>query len=191
MIKKLSLLLTGLAALAYVGPSAANASAVTFPAGTLLAVGSTIELTGTNVIVTSTILGELKCENLNLVGTLTKNTGTTVEGSGVEETPFQEGCSGPSGAIKLTHVTITKLVTTGSGHTGTLNFDTTTDIGALTCTIKGTDVPFTYTAGGDAIVFTKAGGITSSPAACGTLKVDGTFTVETKVSGVQHAVILD
>jgi hypothetical protein len=191
MIKKLSLLLAAVAVLAFAAPSMASASAVTFPAGTLLATGNPLELTGTNILFTSSITGEIGCEKLNLIGTLTKNNGTEVEGSGVAEKPVQEKCKTTEGAaVTITNWTTTKFLLTTTGN-GTINFDAVVDEPPLTCTVVGTNVPFTYAVGGDNVAFNKAGGITVSPAGCGTLKLDGSFTVETKISGVQHAVILE
>jgi hypothetical protein len=185
MLKKFSLLLAAVAVLAFAVPAMASASAVTTQAGALIGTPTTVEGTGTNVILTSSTLGSISCGTLNLVGTLTKNDGSTVEGSASEQEPVTSDCTNTHGTVTVTKLTLTKLFagTVGGVQKQFVNFTSKVDIGALTCNITGTEVPFTYTAGDDKIVFTEATGATA--AGCGTLKLDGSFTIEVGGAGVK------
>jgi hypothetical protein len=187
MVKKLSLQLAAVAVLAFAVPSAASATAVTFPAGTLLKPGSELEATGTDVILTSSTLGSITCGQLNLDVTITENNGTVVKGSGSAQKPTQGGCEDEGEPVTVTLVTL-KEIFSNTSEKGTASFEATVDIGnpvTVTCKVVGTAVPFTFVTGGDKIVFTKAGNVTA--AGCGTVKLDGTFTMET----AGNAVILD
>lgn len=188
MIKKFTLLPAAVAVLAFAVPSLASASKVTLPAGTLAPVGTAIKTTGSDIIQKSNTLGALTCSLLNLNGQITKNDGSTVEAAGTTTTPEQSGCVNGTKSIIFTSIEITKLISTVSGS-GTMSYVAKEDIGTLACTFTGTSVPFTYTVGGSAIKFTEATGITSSPAACGTIKLTGEFKLEK--TGTSTAMILD
>jgi hypothetical protein len=179
MAKKLSLLVLALAVTAIALPVAANAAKVTSSAGKLTPVGTTLNATGSDPIFTSSLLGAITCETLNLRVVLTKNDGTTFEGSSSVEQPAASGCKFGASTIRITSIQITKLVAGPTG--GSMSFVMTTDfegVSSFECTFTGTNVPFTYTAGSDTIVFSSAGGIAGSPAGCATTKLDGAFTLE-------------
>jgi hypothetical protein len=188
MFKKLTLLLAAVAVVAFAVPSLASASKATIPAGTLAPVGTAITTTGSDIVQKSSTLGALTCATLTLNGKITKNDGTTLEASGSNSNPAQSGCVNGTKSIIFTTFEITKLVSTTSGS-GTMSYTAKEDIGTVECTFIGTSVPFTYTVGGSAIVFSEAGGITSSPAACGTMKLSGQFKLEK--TGTSTALILD
>jgi hypothetical protein len=193
MTKKFSLLLAAIAVLAFAVPGMASAHAVTSKANVLAPVGTEITGTGSDVTLTSNLLGAITCEKLTLKGKITKNDGSTVEGSGGAEKPPTVGCKNGTNPVTVTSVTVTKLFagTVGGVSKTYATFDATVDIEkpgeTLECTFTGTEVPFTYTSGGNSIVFTEAAGIKGAPAACGTAKLDGTFLIEIGST----AVILD
>src|ERR1700733_11750530 len=115
MAKKLSLLFAAVAVLAFAIPSMASAAEATVPAGTRAPVGTLITGTGKNVILTSSTLGEIKCATLELKGEITKNDGTTVEGSGNNTKPTQTGCeNGPGRPVTVASVNLTKLFANGT-----------------------------------------------------------------------------
>jgi hypothetical protein len=177
MVKKLGLLLVVAAALSLAVSATASASKVTQPAGVLVPVGTIITATGNDVTFTSSTLGATTCKKLTLKLTLTKNDGTTVEGSGNNANPAQEGCVNGTKSVITTSFNVSNLTSTSPGS-GTMSFVVTEDIGTLECTYTGTKVPFTYVVGSDVITFNNAAGIVGTPAACGTAKLDATFTLE-------------
>jgi hypothetical protein len=196
MAKKLSLMLAAVAVLAFAVPSIASASEATLPAGTRAPVGTKIVGTGTDVILQSSLLGKITCSTLNLNGEITKNDGTTVEGSGANVSPTQSGCVNGEKAVNVTEVEVTKLFSTTTENekhekvlTSTASFVAHVDVGPeLKCVFTGTNVPFTFTSGTDTITFTSAAGVVGVPAACGTAKLTASFTLES-TTGV--ALILD
>jgi hypothetical protein len=176
MAKKLSLLLAAVAVLAFAIPSMASASALT-SGGKLVATGTAITGTGSTVVLQSSTLGKIECASLVLKGTVTKNDGTTVEGSGNTENPKTENCKNGANTVVVTGVNLTNLASTGTTHTGTASFTAKVDVGAeLVCSFVGTKVPFTYTSGGSSIVFKEGAGV--SGGACGTAKLSGSFLLE-------------
>jgi hypothetical protein len=187
MAKKFSLMLAAVAVLAFAIPSIASATEATLPAGTRAPLGTQIVETGNDVILQSTLLGKITCSTLNLNGEITKNDGTTVEGSGENFAPTQSGCVFGEKAVIITHIS-TKLFSNEKGK-GIFSFTTLVNIGSeIKCTFTGTNVPFTFTSGTDTISFSSAGGISGIPPACGTLKLTASFTLES-TTGV--ALILD
>jgi hypothetical protein len=188
MFKKLTLLLAAVAVLAFAVPSLASASKATLPAGTLAPVGTQFTTTGSDIIFTSSLLGNITCSTLNLNGSLTKNNGTTVEASGTTSAPTQSGCKNGEKTVTITSVEVTNLTTTTSGS-GTWSYKMAVDIGSLSCTYTGTKVPFTFTSGTNVMNFSSASGITGSPAGCGTTKLTGAFALEK--AGTSTSLILD
>ena len=179
MAKKLSLLLAAVAVLAFAVPAFASAApTLQTPGGEILKTPQAIKGTGTNVTLTSSTLGKIICGSLNLNGTLNVNTvAAGIEGSGVNEKPEQSNCLNGTKSVIVTGVTLTNLKSTVGG-TATASFTATVDIAALECTFTGTNIGGTYTNGGNTLSFSEAGTITSSPAACGTAKLDASFVLE-------------
>jgi hypothetical protein len=197
MAKKLSLLIAAIAVLAFAVPSMASAAEATCPAGTKCPVGTEITGAGTNINLTSSTLGEINCESLTLKGAITKNDGTTVEGSGNNVSPTQAGCFNKekSRPVTVTEVNLTSLVASeaakaGSSRNGTVSFTATVDLPAgIVCKFTGTKVPGTYVSGANPAVlsFNKGAGITST-GGCGTATLDGSFKLS-KTSGGSALVI--
>jgi hypothetical protein len=191
MIKKLSLLLAAVAVLAFAVPAMASAHKVTSKAGTLAAVGTIITGTGSDVTLTSSLLGPITCGTLTLTGELTVNDGTNVTGKGTTNNPPSTDCTNEGQPVVVTSVAISSLKAEGTETN--VSFVATVDINSpkpVECTFTGVKVPFTYTVGGDSIVFTKAAGITST-GGCGPATLDGSFTIEIIKEGVSTPVILD
>ena len=189
MVKKLCLLMAGVAVLAFAIPAMANAAPeVTSSAGKTAAVGTNI--TGTNsghVLLTGTPFGTFTCKTVTLNGQLTVNTGTKVTGNSGTGT-----CSGselPSGwPLTITHITVTHLESTVVGS-GKASFTFVADLPeGFVCDYTGTNVPFTYVSGSSHITFSNAAGITAG-GFCGgpNMRFDGTFKIEIGST----AVILD
>jgi hypothetical protein len=110
MSKKLMTGLLALVALAAMAlPAVASASPeITHPTGTTLATGA--KITGTNVgnTVLTSSLGNVECSKALMTGTLTKNSGTAVEGT-ISSASFkgteggaEEKCSGAFGSVAVT-----------------------------------------------------------------------------------------
>lgn len=188
MAKKFSLMMAAAAVIALTIPAFASAVEVTLPAGTRAPVGTSITGTGNDIILQSNLLGSITCENLNLNGEITKNDGTTVEGSGANTSPTQAGCKNGTKEVKITTFNITNVKSTVAGS-GTATFTSIWDTGTLSCTLTGTKVPYTYAVGSNVITFSSASGITGSPAACGTGKLSGSFALEQ--TGTEIKLILD
>jgi hypothetical protein len=179
MAKKLSLLMAAVAVLAFAIPAFANAApAVTLGGGEKeLApagpgeTGSTLVGTSTNVV-TSSSLGLLKCEHVEVTAWLTKNSGTEVEAShDPGETNKATNCFAGKIPVSITDPTLTTLIATATTKTVSLDFT----LPELGCTFSGT-VPFTYTPGGNSIHI--QGSLTPSVKACGeSAEINGDFTV--------------
>lgn len=177
MAKKFSLMLAAIAVIAFAIPAFASASEATLPEGTRAPVGTAITGTGNDIILQSNLLGTITCEKLNLNGKITKNDGTTIEGSGENSSPTQAGCKNGTKEVKVTSVNLESLKSSVSGS-GTVSFSSVVDVGTLTCTFTGTNVAGSYTPGTDTLSFSSATGVVGSPAACGTAKLSGSFTLE-------------
>jgi hypothetical protein len=177
MFKKLTLLLAAVAVVAFAVPSLASASSITSSAGKLTPVGTKITATGTNITQTTSTLGAITCKKLTFNFTVVKNASSTFEGEGTNSNPATESCMNGMRTLVFTSFDVSKLLSTTSGS-GTVNIKAIEDLAGITCTLIGTSVPFTYTPGSNTIVFSSATGITSSPAACGTEKLDGSFALE-------------
>jgi hypothetical protein len=188
MVKRITLLLAVVAALACAVPALASASSVTSSAGSLAPVGTQLTAKASGFTLKSSLFGPLTCSTLNLNVALTKNDGSSFEASGANKPPVQSGCGFGSNPVTITSFNVTNLSSTTSGS-GTASFSIVEDIASLTCTFSGTAVPFTYTAGGSSISFSEGGPLTSSPGSCGTEKISGTFALERSATGT--AVILD
>jgi hypothetical protein len=106
MAKKILAICAALVAFAAVPAVASAAPELVNGAGTKVATGSAI--TGTNVgnTVMTTSIGNVECTTAVMSGTLTKNSGTEIEGD-IESASFKgtesgERCSGPLGATEVT-----------------------------------------------------------------------------------------
>jgi hypothetical protein len=191
MFKKLSLLLAAVAVLAFAVPAMASAHKVTSSKNVLAATGSIITGTGSNVILNSSVLGAIKCSSLTLNGELTKNDGTTVEGSGTTNNPSAVDCTNGTRTVKVTSVAISKLTAASAGtwasFVATIDIEKPTE--TLECTFTGKEVPFTYTSGaGNTINFANVSGAgITGTTGCGTAKLEATFAFEIGST----AVILD
>jgi hypothetical protein len=178
MWKKL-VLLAPAAVLALAVPAMASAHALTSSKGVLAeAKGTAITLTGEDFTIVSSIWGQTTCKGLTLSAELTENNGTTVTAKGTSLSPPSDDCTGDGVTMKVTKFEITRLAAEGSETT--MSFVATIDIETPTpieCTYTGTKVPFTYTVGGDSLVFNKAGGI-SSTGGCGSATLTTTLTIE-------------
>jgi hypothetical protein len=177
MFKKLSLMMAAVAVLAFAVPAVASAASLT-EGSTELAVGARVVGTGTDIILTSNLLGTITCEKITLKGTVTQNSGGVAKGSGVAEKPGQTGCRRGTNEVIVTSVTLNELFTNTTESY--VSFETTLDIGPTECTYVGTKVKGTVDFGTDLITFSEATGVAGKQAACGTAKLDGTFTLETE-----------
>jgi hypothetical protein len=178
MVKRLSICLAIFGLLASIGPTLASATKATLPAGTLMPVGTVFMGTGSDVTFQSNLLGAITCSTLNLNFGLTKNDGTTVEAEGAATlTPTQSGCKNGTKAVIVTQFTPVNITSTTSGSL-TFSFSATVDIASLSCSMTGTKVPGTFTPGTNVIKFSSAGSVSATPAACGTSKLSGEFTLE-------------
>jgi hypothetical protein len=174
-----ALLLAAVSVVALAVPAMAGAHKVTSKAGVLAPVGTVLTLTGNDITFFSSLLGTTTCQTVTLHLYLTVNDGTNVTGSGVTKAPATSGCTNGTKPVTVTEVNIAQFKAEGTGTS--MSFVWTEDIGSpetIECTFTGTSVPFTYTAGSDSIVFTKAGPIVGSPKGCGNSTLSGTFTLE-------------
>jgi hypothetical protein len=191
MVKRAALLFVGVAVLAGAIPAMASASSLTKSAGTLVPVGTPIRMTGSDIIIQSTLLGNITCQTLNTDVEVTKNSANTFEAFGANTAPATTGCVDGTKTVVVTSLQVTKLESSVSSS-GTMSFVAVYDIGTATCTFTGSSVAFTYSAGtgSHVIKFNAASGIKGSPAAaCGTGNLTGEFTLELLHGGT--AVLLD
>jgi hypothetical protein len=180
--QRIGALLAAFVVLAFAAPAWAGASQLTSSAGKLTPVGTAVTLTGTSVVFQSSTWGKWECARLTLSGTVTKNSSAEIEASANNTNPPTENCRLGARSAIITSFNLTKLFSSGTGHSGTASFVAKIDIGAeLVCTTTGTNVPFTYTAGGSSIVFKEGAGVAGG--ACGTSKLSGTFLLETAAGG--------
>jgi tRNA(Ile2) C34 agmatinyltransferase TiaS len=110
--------------------------------------------------------------------------GFTISNNGQASPPTTD-CTNGTNTFNVTNVTLTDLKSTVGGVVN-LSYIEEVDIGASTkCTFTGKEVEGTYANGGSVVTFTGGTGITGSPAACGTTKLDGAFTLE-GISGKKY-----
>lgn len=187
MTKKITLLATATALVAFAVPALAGAAPqITYPAGTRLAVGTAITGTSTNWV-TTTSLGDIKCAKKTIPAVLITNSELSVEAKGSGEATTVN-CSVEGESIKTTDFTLTNLKSTTTGS-GTATFSFKADLPVVgTCTYTAINAPFTYATGGSSINFYKAT-LAASPSACGTAKLDADVSLE-KTSG-GNVLILD
>jgi hypothetical protein len=184
MIKKLSLLLGIVAAMAFAVPAMASASSVTAPAGSLAPVGTALTGTGSGVVLKHASFGTFKCGTLAFNATLSSNNGSSFAAAG--ENGTAQECAEGQHPITATSFNVSNLSSSTSGS-GVASFSIKEDIASLTCTYTGTAVPFTYTVGGSSITISE-GSLSASPPACGGEKISGTFAIAKSGGG---AVVLD
>jgi hypothetical protein len=182
MAKKFSLLLAALALLAFAVPTMASAAKLT-EGGKLVEPGTAILGTGSNVELNSNLLGSIICEKITLKGTVTKNNGTEVEGSGENKEPGTTNCKNGVKPVKVTSVNLKKLfVKSATEATG--SFETTIDIGkepetVIECTFTGENIPGSFVNETDTVSFNTTTFSVKGSAACGNAKLKGSFTLET------------
>jgi hypothetical protein len=188
MFKRLGLLAVVVAALALAAPAFASAApTVQTSSGGSVAVPAAVTLTGNDITLTSATLGEITCEKLNFSATLTTNNDTNgwaMSNSGVK--PSQTNCKNGTNSVTWTSLTLTSLKSTVGGSV-TMSFTAVVDVNTTPCTITGTNVPGTYSNGGNTIFFSIATGITVSPPACGAMKLDGSFVLEAATGGLKFS----
>ncbi len=176
MAKKLSLLMAAVAVLVFAVPAMASAAptATNSKTGEVLKPGTAVTATGTDVTLTFATIGNLTCGHLNFTGTLTKNNDTEgVESESINQFTSAE-CTNKNGAVNFTEIRIHTTITASGTVKITIKF--VFDLGGLTCTFNGTNVAGAYSPGTDTITFTEATGLNGG--ACGTAKLDGSFTME-------------
>jgi hypothetical protein len=182
MTKKLSLLLTIVAALAFAAPSTAMAAESRLTdSGSPLWFGSTVYLTGSAVVFDSNLLGFIGCKRLTLRGWVTKNLPNNVELAEENLLPPAEDCTNGTKVVTVTKVNLESLRSTESGKV-TATFTATLDVASLECTFKGTSVPGTYTSGTSVLQLNLgAKEIVGTPAgSCGKASLEATFFLETE-----------
>jgi hypothetical protein len=181
---KIGSLLVAVAIVAFAAPAMAGASTGLTDGGVLVPVGTTI--TGSNVgsvTTTAATLGNTSCESLMFNVELNQNSAATGFTALGITTGSMSGCVWNGTAVKATNVTVVEITSPGgSSGTGKASFSYEIDYPGLTCKYTASGAAFAYTAGSDAINFTKAP-LTSSPAACGTTTFDASVTLSTPGSG--------
>jgi hypothetical protein len=189
MAKKLSLLLTAVAVLAFAAPSfAAAETGLTMPEGTLVPTGTIITGTSMGVVkTTSEKLGTIECQNVMVEAKVTANSGTTVK---AEEggTSTATTCTRAGASVSVENIHLTELHTEGGGTgTASASFDVKLSE-KLTCHFVGTNDVGTYS--GNTINVEK-GKLTVTPASCGeSASLDGDFTLSTQGKPTTEPVIL-
>jgi hypothetical protein len=181
MMKKLSLLLAAIAALAFAAPTLASASTGLTENGGLVAVGSRV--TGTNigaVTITSAIFGNITCGEMMLEGEVKKNGAAVGVEVGAAGANSMGNCAAAGMAVEATSVTFTNLTSTAAeAGTGKASLSWKIDLPAVTCKFTAEAAPFTYVANGDVIKFAKAPLAVAPAAACGVATLDAEFTLST------------
>jgi hypothetical protein len=175
-MKKFAVMVTVLVALAL--PAVAGAAAITSSAGKLAPVGSTVTLTNLGFFEVQGINRPLTiCSHYNFAMKLTQNNGTTVEASSAAAKPLSSECNDKTEqTVIATSIEITRFVAAPSGDT--MSFKMVSDFPEVTCTMTGTNVPFSYVLGDSKINFATARPVTGTPAAlCREFWIDGKFTL--------------
>lgn len=175
MARKAILLCTTVALFAASVPALASAAPTMTVGGSAVKVNETITATGVDIIFTSSTVGDITCGQLNLGAQVTKNDDTNgVAMKSINQ--FTSGsCTNKNGTVDITKLEIPFITANVSGSI-TISFTAEIDLGKLTCTFTGTSVPGGYKSGSDTITFSGATGIVGG--ACGTAKLDGSFTLE-------------
>jgi hypothetical protein len=172
-MRRFKVLIAAVAVLALAAPPIANAHAITSSAGKLAPVGTVVSAEALDFVFVSETFGKTTCKSVHFNVKLTKNDGSTVEGSsGAETAPAQDCTTIP---VNITSLEITKFV--ASAAETSLSFKMVADF-PFECTLTGTKVPFTYIPGDDKITFTFALGIIGTPAVCGKFRMEGQFTLK-------------
>jgi hypothetical protein len=182
MAKRSAILLAAVVALVCAVPSMASASGKLTEGGSLVPVGATIVATGSNVTLNSSLLGALTCEKLTVKSKVTVNNGEEVQAAGTEEAPAQAGCKAGAKELRITFILTARFQ--WRFPFVKWSFRIKLDLGKgeseVQCTYTGTEVEGSYTSGSSSFSFSNATGIKSEPAACGTAKLSGTFSLETE-----------
>jgi hypothetical protein len=164
---------------ALVVPSVASASRVESKKGFLAPKGTVLTMSGSEIGFINSLLGTAVCKQMNSKIEVTVNDGTNVmaEGSGGEG----KECRGGGEASFFDHVrdvTWSKISTSKSGS-GTASLSFTSESNnqkPIVCHWSASSLPFTYSLGGNAILFQKAGGLVST-GGCGTASLSGSFSL--------------
>lgn len=172
MFKKLSLLLGLVSVAAFAVPSVASAVGVTQSAGVLAKPGTAITETSTNVKVTSSKLGTVTCEKVTAGAVLVENNAESVEAEGKGE-GTAANCINNGKAIKITDFTYKRL-RIGPFKLTSLTFKI--DFFGIECHYEEVSLAVKYTAGTSST--NVSGPLNATPAACGTTKIEGDWTME-------------
>jgi hypothetical protein len=192
MTKKLSLLLTAAAVLAFAVPAAASASTGLTEGGVLIEVGKFI--TGTNigtVTTTSEKLGNITCEHVMVAAKLTVNNTSEVKaGEAAASEQTASTCFRAGVGVSVTHINLEELKTNGGGAGKfSVTYEVELTPGGTVCTFTGMNDTFSYTPGSDSIRVENAA-LTVVPFACGkSATLDGSFTITTR--NTTESVFLD
>jgi hypothetical protein len=186
MIKKLGLLFSAVAVLAFAVPAFANAATgLTEAGGVPVPVGAKLEYTSlSSTTITSTKTGNIVCAKSTLTGTVTINNSShyLVTQSGLNNTISECKASGGSATVK----NISGFLEEGNGGgTGAFVISFTVVLpGGLECKYSMSGGVFTYnpaeTADGSDVLTIASQPMTVTPAACGTTaQLDTRYTRET------------
>jgi hypothetical protein len=189
MGKKATLIATAMALVAFCVPAIANADQIDLAStGSPLAVGTKIDLTSTNHVIT-TPFGLLICHHLKYEGELKKSTTTEAEGVGVGE-GTSTTCEHEGAGIEVTKLTLRNLKASSAGTTG--SFTGTVQLPVIgMCHFEATAAPWVIdSTSSDSIVFTNVP-LVATPSFCGPATTSGTFTVlSTNSHGGEEKVVL-
>jgi hypothetical protein len=172
MFSKSALFATIAAVLALAVPAVASAE-VTDSEGKTIPVGSELEGTSTNTVL-STALGKVACTSLTVFDKLTVNTESSSEAESTKEGTSKE-CFAGGKAITVTDLTMIHWQVFPAFNNGVAKITEKVDFpGGITCHFVG-EVGFTYVTNSDTM--TIAGGVlVGTPAACGKAELNGNYT---------------
>ena len=179
--RKPALLLALVAVVALALPAVAGASKIESKPGTLTQVGAKITATSNDAYLTSSLFGNQPCHGGGLspwtmYETLTKNNGTTFEGSSAAAGTATCQLTA-NGIFPIINPRWENFISSTAGK-GTVSMSFETTVTELTCKWSGTAMPFTYVLGSSSITFTQAH-LKATPAGCGTASFTGDFELKT------------
>jgi hypothetical protein len=177
MARKLTLLLSAVALLAFAIPPFARADSITSKAGVLAPINSAVTATSTNLTITNTPFGTIACTKVTLDLDLSKNNGSEVGAVGTAGSA--DHCAATDKLVAIDSPSLTTLTAGAASGTTFVTIDFTATIGPAKCayqTDSPTSVPFTYAKGSDTI---SIAGTLEDPAraACLTPTIEGDFTL--------------
>jgi hypothetical protein len=200
MLKKFSLLLAGVAVLAFAVPAFASATTGLTESGVLVSPGQKVEAKNIGgVVLTSTKLTNITCKSVTLTGEVEKNTTATVRivQGAFSANNFAKECTTASETpVTVKNISLKEIHTEGKEIGGGLKegkFSVTFEltVGTLTCKFSTASSVGHYVPGTDEITTTE-GKLEVTPAACGTsATLDGKFTITTDNSPTFTPLIID